>query len=473
MNVFKFTLLFLFSICIHQRSLSQSLNNTKHQGYRGIWFTLGQESDQYEGDKYSGGLAFCFSHTLTPMAIYSPEVKKTFFVYGGTTEEDENHLLIMASYYDHDRHLVPKPTIVRDQLGVIDPHDNPSITIDDEGYIWVFIAGRGRNRPGQIFKATSPFSVDEFREIISREQTYSQIWNLPGKGFMHLMTMYTAGRELYWETNEKGEEWTSQPDKDLQKLAGFGGHYQVSRLDDSKQRIGSAFNYHPEGSVDRRTNIYYVQTSDFGKTWTNIKGEELTLPLDNRDNPALVRDFEAEGRLAYITKLIFDKDGNPAILAVTSNGFEPGPKNDPRKWEVIHWTGEEWVTREITSSDHNYDMGSLYIAGDRWTLIGPALPGPQPYYTGGEIGIWTSEDNGETWSLKGPVTQNSPRNHSYLRRPHNPVDPFFGMWADGNSKEFSISHIYFTNSTGDKVYRLPYSMEKEFEEPVLLNPLDR
>lgn len=113
-------------------------------------------------------------------------------------------------------------------------------------------------------------------------------------------------------------------------------------------------------------------------------------------------------------------------------------------------------------------MGSLYIDGDRWTLIGPALPGPQPYYTGGEVGIWTSEDNGKTWALKGPVTQNSPRNHSYLRRPHNPEDPFFGMWADGNSKEFSISHIYFTNSTGEKVYMLPYTMEEEFEKPILM-----
>ncbi|HSI76429.1 MAG TPA: hypothetical protein VK957_11050, partial [Lunatimonas sp.] len=255
MNFTKLAFLFLFNLIVFQSAFSQSLNNTKHKGYRGIWFTLGQESDQYEGDKYSGGLAFCFSHTLTPMAIYSPEVDKTFFVYGGTTEADDNHLLIMASYYDHAKHRVPRPTIVRDQLGVIDPHDNPSITIDDDGIIWVFIAGRGRNRPGQIFKATKPYSVDEFEEIISREQTYSQIWNVPGKGFMHLMTMYTAGRELYMETSEKGDDWTKKPDKDLQKVAGFGGHYQVSRLDESKQKIGSAFNYHPEGSVDRRTNV--------------------------------------------------------------------------------------------------------------------------------------------------------------------------------------------------------------------------
>ena len=82
MNFTKLSFLFLLNLIVLQSAISQSLNNTKHKGYRGIWFTLGQESDQYEGDKYSGGLAFCFSHTLTPMAIYSLEVDKTFFVYG-------------------------------------------------------------------------------------------------------------------------------------------------------------------------------------------------------------------------------------------------------------------------------------------------------------------------------------------------------------------------------------------------------
>lgn len=451
-------------------AISQSLNNTKHAGYRGIWFELGQKSDRYVGDKYSGGLSFCFSHTLAPMAIYSPEVDKTFFVYGGTTEPDERHLLVMASYYDHANHRVPRPTIVRDQQGVNDPHDNPSITIDDDGYIWVFVAGRGRSRPGQIFKATEPYSVDEFELIIEREQTYSQVWYVPGKGFMHLLTLYTGVRELYWETSANGEDWTPEPARDLPKFAGIGGHYRISRLDKGQQRVGQAFNYHPDGNVDLRTNVYYAESSDFGKTWTTIDGKELSLPLENRDNPALVTDYEAAGRNAYIQKLLFDDDGHPVILLLTSKGYEPGPQNDPRIWEIIRWTGKKWVTHEITRSDHNYDTGSLYVNGDRWSLLAPAITGPQPYYTGGEIGLWVSFNKGETWRLEREVTHNSPRNHSYLRRPHNPVDPFFGMWADGNSSEFSVSSIYFTNSNGTKVYMLPYTMEGDFAEPILLNP---
>mgnify|MGYP001156486016 CR=1 FL=1 len=462
-------------------SSEEYLNNEKINGYRGIWFTLGQTERMIElgydgkyGDKYSAGKSFAWSHTVAPMAIYAPEVNKTFFVWGGTTGPKNTHLLAMASYYDHSKHLVPRPTVVRDQRGIDDPHDNPSITIDDDGYIWIFIAGRGRHRPGQIFKSLEPYSVDNFEMIIEREQTYSQIRHVSGKGFMHLLTLYTSGRELYFETSIDGSDWTKNPANDLQKIAGFGGHYQVSRYNDLTETLGSAFNYHPGGTwngipvsgPDSRTNIYYIKTNDFGKTWTTVDGKELELPLDSRDNPALVIDYESQGKMAYVNKLEYDSDGNPVILVITSPGYLPGPVNDPRIWEIVRWTGEEWVTHEITRSDHNYDAGSLYINGDRWTVIGPTITGPQAYYTGGEIGLWVSYDKGETWRLEQEVTQNSKRNHSYVRRPDNPVDPFFAIWADGNSKEFSISHLYFSNSNGTKVYKLPYYMTSDFAEPI-------
>jgi hypothetical protein len=431
-------------------------------GYRGIWFTLGQMRGEY-GDKYSGGLAFCFGHTLIPMAVYAPEVQKTFFVYGGTTGPDHRYLLVMASHYDHRQHRVPRPTIVRDQRGVDDPHDNPSITIDSAGHIWVFVAGRARHRPGQIFRSKEPYSVEAFEEIASREQTYSQIWHVPQRGFFHLLTKYTRGRELYWETSEDGRQWS-----EMRKLAGFDGHYQTSRLHNGK--IGTAFNYHPGGSVDRRTNVYYAETNDFGQTWTTVDGHPLTTPLDSPQNPALVVDAEAHGRLVYNSQLLFDEQGRPVILYVTSGGYGPGPENDPRTMEITRWDGNQWVTRPVTGTDHNYDRGSLYLDGDRWTLIAPALPGPQPNLTGGEVGLWVSNDRGDHWSLHRQVTRQSPQNHSYIRRPHNPADPFFAVWADGDSSRFSPSRLYFTDSTGSRLYMLPYDMPDDFAEPVLLDP---
>ena len=80
-----------------------SRNNQKIEGYKGIWFTLGQFFEY--GDKYSGGLG-TYTAKHIPLAIYAPEVNTTFFVYGGTTDKREKHLLCMIGSYDHERNLV-------------------------------------------------------------------------------------------------------------------------------------------------------------------------------------------------------------------------------------------------------------------------------------------------------------------------------------------------------------------------------
>jgi hypothetical protein len=427
-------------------------------GYRGIWFTLGQFSEH--GDKYSGGLG-TYTANHIPMAVYSPEVNKTFFVYGGTAEH-KRHLLIMASYYDHQHHRVPRPTIVHDKRGVDDPHDNPSMSIDDKGHIWVFISGRGRSRPGLLYRSRKPHDVAEFDFVLQDEFTYPQPWHFPGKGFFHLFTRYTRGRELYWATSPDGITWSKAG-----KLAGIEGHYQVSNT--HKNKIATFFNRHPGGNVDRRTDLYYAQTVDFGKTWTTVDGRTLQLPLTQPDNPARVIDYQSQGLLQYTLDLNFDPDGNPILLYITSSGHQPGPPGDPRLWTLTRWNGSSWESHAVTRSDHNYDLGSLFINDHHWTIIGPTETGPQPCGTGGEIALWSSTDQGKTWTKKKQITFNSEFNHAYARRPLNATDPFRAFWADGNPQQPSASRLYFGSGTGDSYWQLPFNMDGEFAPPIKMN----
>ncbi|MFN7141261.1 MAG: hypothetical protein ACK4UN_18185, partial [Limisphaerales bacterium] len=90
----------------------QALTGQTVDGYRGIWFTLGQKLPH--GDKYSGGLG-TYTANHVPMAVYAPKVNKTFFTYGGTVA-GKRHLLIMASYYDHAKNELPRPTVVHDKI---------------------------------------------------------------------------------------------------------------------------------------------------------------------------------------------------------------------------------------------------------------------------------------------------------------------------------------------------------------------
>ncbi|MDF2188192.1 BNR-4 repeat-containing protein [Paraflavitalea sp. CAU 1676] len=424
-------------------------------GYKGIWFTLGQVT-QY-GDKYSGGLG-TYTSSHVPVAIYAKSVDKTFFVYGGTTGEKDRHLLIMLSYYDHAKNEVPKPVIVYDKKGVDDPHDNASLSIDEQGYIWVYVSGRNTSRLGLIFKSKQPYSIDDFEQIREAEITYPQPWWVTGKGFIHLFTKYTKGRELYWSTSADGRTWT--PD---QKLAGMGGHYQVSNMHNGT--LYTVFNYHPGGNVDKRTNCYLLKSADMGNTWTTIDGKPVQTPLTNKQHPALVKDYEAEGKMVYLNDLNFDAEGNPVILAVISRHHAPGPQGDPREWVTMHWKKGKWHFNTITTSTHNYDMGSLYFDKNRWTIIGPTETGPQRWGTGGEMVKWESADNGQTWRRPQVLTHHSQRNHSYARRPLNAHPGFYAFWADGNADSLSKSVLYFTNDKG-QVYQLPYDMTPSTQHPV-------
>lgn len=436
---------------------SKVIAAAKDSGYRGIWFTLGQKSEY--GDKYSGGLG-TYTANHVPMAIYAKEANKTFFVYGGA-QGGRRHLLAMASYYDHHRHLVPRPTIVHDKEGVDDPHDNPSLCLDGGGHLWVFVSGRAKVRPGLIYRSVAPYSTDAFEPITQFEFTYPQPRWFDHLGFLLLFTKYTRGRELYCSTSPDGRTWTPH-----RKFAGMGGHYQTSHQ--VGKRVITAFNMHPGGNVDRRTNLYCLQTDDGGTTWRNVRGEPVELPLSNPANAALVREYQSTKRLIYIHDLELDGDGRPAILFTSSADHRPGPAGDPRWWTVAHWQGDRWEFSQVAPANHNYSTGALALQADgTWRITGPTERGPQPLGSGGEIARWFAEDPGQTWRKEQDLTRGSPMNHNYVRRPVNAHSDFDAFWADGDPDRFSRSHLYFTHRTGASVWQLPYDMAGEFAEPTL------
>jgi hypothetical protein len=289
--------------------------------------------------------------------------------------------------------------------------------------------------------------------------TYPQPMYVEGSGYFHFFTKYTGVRELYFEKSKDGKTWTEDV-----KLAGIkkptyskSGHYQVSNQFGDK--MFTFFNWHPDGNVDKRTNIYFVQTRDFGETFETADGKKLELPLEDIVSPARIMDYEVAKKNVYLCDAAFDQQGNPICLYVISNGHEPGPQNGRREWHVIFWNSGSWVDRKIAESDHNYDMGSMFIAGNTWRMIGPTESGPQVHGSGGEVVLWESKDHGSTWKRKKQLTENSERNHNYVRRVVNGKSPFMYLWADGDPNKFSPSYLYIGDERG-RVRQLPYHMDK-------------
>ena len=461
----SYTLVLTVILITSLTSCAQDWSNQKIDGYRGIWFELGQPYEY--GDKYSGGLG-TYTVKHRPLAIYNEKVNKTFFVYGGTTGKKSKHLLCMIGYYDHATGRVAKPTVVYDKQGVDDPHDNPSLLIDNDGYLWVFVSGRNVSRPGFKFKGKKPYDISSFVQITEEEMTYPQPWIYESGEMLHLFTKYTGRRELYYETSKNGVNWTED-----KKLAGIraeghklGGHYQVSAK--YKNKVATFFNRHPNGNVDKRTDLYYLQTGDAGETWSTANSKPLEIPLRQVESPARIQDYFSTKKNVYLKDINFYEDGKPICLYLTSGGHEPGPLNSPREFRLTYWDGTVWQTNVVCETSHNYDMGSLFIEDDRWLVVVPSEKGPQQYGTGGEIVMWESYDKGGHWKKVKQVTANSPRNHGYVRRPEFAKNPFYFFWADGNADKMSISKMYFSDAEGN-IRMLPYRMKEDFERPALMN----
>ena len=457
------------------------VNSEKVNGYKGIWFALGQVSEF--GDKYSGGLA-TYTVNHSPLAVYAPEVDKTFFTYGGTTAANEGHLLIMAGWYDHKTKTVPKPTIVMDkQAANGDPHDNASITVDEEGYVWVFVSGRNTSRKGYTFRSSVPYSTDAFERISppgGEDYTYPQIWHVPGSGFAHFFTLYDGGkRNLYFRKSADGMVWS--PTIDLAKV---GGSYQVTGVSENG-RLATFYNRHVNGNVNTRTDLYYLQSDDFGETWTLADGTPVSLPITERESPARVVDYASEGRLMYNCDLNFDADGNPVLFYLTTADYRPGPDGEPRTYHVAHWTGTEWKVHDLpasatplSSSTHNYSAGSIWIEEGKWTILAPTGArsdlrdsDPERFWGhGGEIEHWVSTDEGASWTRTRKVTEKSERNHGYLRRSLRGAGRFQSFWSDGNPQGRTEVHLYFGEASGERQWELPYEMTEPTATPKEVNP---
>jgi hypothetical protein len=281
---------------------------------------------------------------------------------------------------------------------------------------------------------------------------------------MLIQNRYADGRAVALQTSRDGREWTEP-----KLLAQFKGHYQISGLSRDGKRVGVALNYHPRG-LDTRTNLYYIETPDFGRTWRDAKGDAVGVPLKDVKNASMVRDCESEGLLVYLKDIQYDSKDRPILVYLTSKHHNPGRDAGAHTWHTAHWIDGAWRIRDMTTSDHNYDFGQLYVEQDGWKLIAPVAPGSVPFMTGGEIEMWQTRDEGATWAKLKSLTHDSARHHTFVRQPLDAHDDFYAYWADGDPTKPSESSLYFTVKQGSGVWRLPVEMATEAATPERVSP---
>jgi BNR repeat-containing family member len=464
----------LFTLLLAILQVADALRPIPWDGYRGIWYMNEKVGGEYVY-KYSGGFA-TYPQWHAPVAIHAPAVQKTFFVLGGSrgvVSESGDRLVHLVGAFDHRTGEVSRPVRLLDKQ-TEDAHDNPVLSIDGAGHLWVFSAAHGTSRPAYIHRSRQPYDLSAWELVQTSNFSYPQPWYLPGRGeFLFLHTRYQQGqRSLFFARSRDGRDWGTP-----EKLAHIDmGDYQISwPIGD---RVGTAFDMHPSTGragtgLNYRSNIYYLETPDAGRTWRTVDGQSVTLPVTHVAHVSRVLDTISQDRSVYLKDLAFDERGHPVILYLTSRGFRPGPESGPHLWFTARWTGEAWEHRRFTESDHNYDHGSITIEADgQWRVIAPTDPGPQPFGAGGEMVLWTSRDQGAAWSRARTLTQGSARNHGYARKPLGAHPGLYAIWADGDARQPSRSVVHIATRDGD-VSALPERISAVSALPTRLVGPDR
>lgn len=437
---------------------------SRQDAYRGLWHGQTELPGSVYAWKYSGGLA-TYPYQTRPMAVYAAQVHRTFFCYGGTTPDnwlkperrwdfEGGNLLQMVSYFDHTSGAFPEPVCVFDKW-CADPHDNPALQIDPDGFLWLFSPSHGHwTTRSFIHRSRRPYDIAEWETISDSPLfAYPQPWVSARHGWCLVHVIYDGNRRgIHVKHSPDGRDWTAP--RQLASMA--RGHYAVSWADPDIGRIGLAFDYHPpEGGLEARTNLYYLESLDWGRTWRTITGEEPALPLLAPDSPARVLDLESAGELNYLRDLKFDAAGHPVIVFVTSHSWQPGPESGPHRWNICRWDGSAWVRTRAMACDNNYDHGELEIGHDGvWRIIAPTEPGPQPGNPGGEVALWTSNDLGATWQKARQITSASVYNHTFCRRPLYAHADFAVFWADGHARQPSESRLWYCDAEGRQVAQI-------------------
>jgi hypothetical protein len=348
---------------------------------------------------------------------------RTYFVYGDFSRDP------VIRYFDHDTKEL-SPAMLPGQTPLPhDAHGNPSILIDESGYIYVFYGTHGH--PIRMRKSLGPESIDEWsgEHVIDAAASYPQPFMLDPSTIVlsYRRDDLLQTRSWSFETStDGGLTWSGYNHLIYAHEAAIYGISEVGIEDPvrSYHLAFNPFNY----QTNHYPNIYYIHSDDGMTTFKTRDGIDLGVPPYTLSEADLV--FDSGDLSSHINDLVLDGEGNPYIL------FNVGPWNaievaGPGEWRAARHNGSEWETSHIAPCDHLFDRGCLVRR--QGMPLRAYLPVAEDGHDGGEILEYSSHDNGCTWELTGLVTDGSEYSHNYAVSVRNAHPDFETMWSYGNS----------------------------------------
>ncbi len=389
----------------------------------GVWHRSGAKTRLSPMAKtvYGGGHATYCSWTR-PMAIYAPEVDKTFFVFGNA----ENAPTISA--YDHGRKTL-EPAVTVGATIDTDAHRNPHLLVDAEGFLYVFYGSHCS--PTYLARSQRPFDLRAWESLgaVAENSSYPQPWQLR-QG--EIAVFYRSGGthdagESCIRTSDGGRTWsapqliaTSPPKNGLYAVT-------VAASGVYPRKIHMAWSA-TRGDWWQRYHLFHAASDDGGLTWHRSDGRSYELPIAESEAEMVFRS-EVPDHGVWLQDAQLDAAGRLYVLFVDGQTL-----SYDCCWRVATLADGQWSIRPITGCDHMYDHGALVVLGENDLRAYLPSVAVQPWEDGGQIVEWQSVDRGATWKSLRQVTRSGKYSHNHVKTVFQQRhDDFRVFWSYGDS----------------------------------------
>lgn len=435
-------------------------------------------SETYQSVTFNG--AWCWFSD--PRAVYHEgRFKRTWVGW------IDNYGDVQIGYYDHETGKI-QSEVIYDNLQ-IDDHDNPSIVIDEDGYLLVFFNKHGG---GMYFtRSLQPENLTRWSQVEKLElndtinynfgrnsYTYTNPVQLEDEGNrLYLFWRGIDGKPTYSVSDDNGKTWTMGKIFFMpERIYRFRRPY-VKYYSDGQSKIHIALtDGHPR--KERTNSIYYMYYED--GAFFKADGEKIRNISSEAHQPKdcnLVYDASVTEEKAWIWDIAQDEKGNPVIA------YAKFPDDSNHIYCYARWDGKKW---------QNYD---LVNSGGWFPETKEGIEEPEPNYSGGmsidhentnilylsvrrdsvfEIEKWETKNGGKSWKVKA-LTDGSMKDN---------VRPFaVRNSAKGNSPQVcwmqNTRYHFYSYPAWRKDLKLRFkdrfltAIKMDISSPVITDPLDK
>ncbi len=327
---------------------------------------------------------------------------RTYIVYADVNSD------AMITYFDHATGTFATPVNLGESAPRRDPHCNPRLTIDADGYLYVFWGSHNTNQ--LMRRSVIPETIDSWDDtkMMLGRYTYPQVFFLGNTMYWFYRRWYDTW--VYRTSTDYQMGWTWSDEHVVMDEPGSQVPYPIFMRGDETPtpRIHVAWNVY-DGTLWR--DVYYACSDDGGASWKTRAGAPLSLPLSQNSADPVYSFPYLHG---WVDDLQLTREHEPVILFM-----EGDDGSVPNLVKIARFQGGAWTTQTVTdaaASRYNLPAMRVEAAGLMrvYAPIGGDPNGNIPGCYGGEIREFTSRDGGDSWINTRDLTRDSPFLHCHV-----------------------------------------------------------